>query len=122
LEKNYLRQRKENILSILYVQIVFISFIYLVQLLGLEDSREVVYGTLDAWVAFEQDFPLAPLRQALLALEKEEQWHRIVQVLYSKLLSTVFVFYAFLSIFRLMTYSGDKMDAKQRARKHNGNI
>lgn len=55
---------------------------YLVNtLLGLEDSREVVYGTLDAWVAFEQDFPLAPLRQALLALEKEEQWHRIVQVI-----------------------------------------
>jgi hypothetical protein len=52
------------------------------QLLGLEDSREVVYGTLDAWVAFEQDFPLPSLRQALSALEKEEQWHRIVQVLY----------------------------------------
>ncbi|PAN41089.1 hypothetical protein PAHAL_8G013500 [Panicum hallii] len=50
-------------------------------LLGLEDSREVVYGTLDAWVAFEQDFPLPSLRQALSALEKEEQWHRIVQVI-----------------------------------------
>ncbi|RCV36277.1 hypothetical protein SETIT_7G305800v2 [Setaria italica] len=50
-------------------------------LLGLEDSREVVYGTLDAWVAFEQDFPLASLKQALSALEKEQQWHRIVQVI-----------------------------------------
>ncbi|OEL21838.1 Pentatricopeptide repeat-containing protein [Dichanthelium oligosanthes] len=50
-------------------------------LLGLEDSREVVYGTLDVWVAFEQDFPLASLKQALSALEKEEQWHRIVQVI-----------------------------------------
>lgn len=53
------------------------------QLLSLEDSREAVYGTLDAWVAFEQDFPLASLKQALSVLEKEEQWHRIVQVLYS---------------------------------------
>ncbi|CAO2143108.1 unnamed protein product [Urochloa humidicola] len=50
-------------------------------LLGLGDSREDVYGTLDAWVAFEQEFPLASLKQALSALEKEEQWHRIVQVI-----------------------------------------
>ncbi|GJN28435.1 hypothetical protein PR202_gb16558 [Eleusine coracana subsp. coracana] len=50
-------------------------------LLNLEDSKEVVYSTLDAWVAFEQDFPLASLKQALTALEKEEQWHRIVQVI-----------------------------------------
>ncbi|XP_062204624.1 pentatricopeptide repeat-containing protein At4g18975, chloroplastic-like [Phragmites australis] len=50
-------------------------------LLDLEDSREAVYSTLDAWIAFEQDFPLASLKQALLALEKEEQWHRIVQVI-----------------------------------------
>lgn len=50
-------------------------------LFSLEDSRESVYGTLDAWVAFEQDFPVASLKQALSALEKEEQWHRIVQVI-----------------------------------------
>ncbi|AQK38877.1 hypothetical protein ZEAMMB73_Zm00001d023300 [Zea mays] len=52
-----------------------------IELLSLEDSREAVYGTLDAWVAFEQDFPLASLKQALSVLEKEEQWHRIVQVI-----------------------------------------
>ncbi|XP_062197991.1 pentatricopeptide repeat-containing protein At4g18975, chloroplastic-like isoform X2 [Phragmites australis] len=51
------------------------------KLLDLEDSREAVYSTLDAWIAFEQDFPLASLKQALSALEKEEQWHRIVQVI-----------------------------------------
>nr|BAJ87082.1 predicted protein [Hordeum vulgare subsp. vulgare] len=50
-------------------------------LLDLEDSKEAVYSTLDAWIAFEQDFPLASLKQAIVALEKEEQWHRIVQVL-----------------------------------------
>ncbi|KAM0864841.1 hypothetical protein ACQ4PT_043668 [Festuca glaucescens] len=50
-------------------------------LLDLEDSKEAVYSTLDAWIAFEQDFPLASLKQAIVALEKEEQWHRIVQVI-----------------------------------------
>ncbi|KAG8050752.1 hypothetical protein GUJ93_ZPchr0009g1123 [Zizania palustris] len=47
----------------------------------LDDSKEAVYNTLDAWVAFEQDFPVALIKQALQALEKEEQWHRIVQVI-----------------------------------------
>lgn len=50
-------------------------------LLDLEDSKEAVYSTLDAWVAFEQEFPLASIKQAIEALEKEEQWHRIVQVI-----------------------------------------
>ncbi|XP_062203355.1 pentatricopeptide repeat-containing protein At4g18975, chloroplastic-like isoform X2 [Phragmites australis] len=53
----------------------------LAKLLDLQDSKEVVYNTLDAWVAFEEDFPLASLKKALTALEKEEQWHRIVQVI-----------------------------------------
>ncbi|XP_015697767.1 pentatricopeptide repeat-containing protein At4g18975, chloroplastic isoform X1 [Oryza brachyantha] len=50
-------------------------------LLDLEDSKEVVYSTLNAWVAFEQEFPLVSIKQALVVLEKEEQWHRIVQVI-----------------------------------------
>lgn len=50
------------------------------QLLELKDSKEDVYGTLDAWVAWEQNFPIASLKNALLALEKEQQWHRVVQV------------------------------------------
>ncbi|KAF0918551.1 hypothetical protein E2562_025154 [Oryza meyeriana var. granulata] len=50
-------------------------------LLDLKDSKGVVYSTLDAWVAFEQEFPLVSIKQALVALEKEKQWHRIVQVI-----------------------------------------
>ena len=50
------------------------------QLLDLKDSKEAVYGTLDAWVAWEHNFPLVSLKRALLVLQKEEQWHRIVQV------------------------------------------
>ncbi|XVF14873.1 hypothetical protein REPUB_Repub09cG0098400 [Reevesia pubescens] len=50
-------------------------------LLDLKDSKEAVYGTLDAWVAWEQNFPIAPLKNVILALEKEHQWHRVVQVI-----------------------------------------
>ncbi|KAG0468024.1 hypothetical protein HPP92_017352 [Vanilla planifolia] len=50
-------------------------------LLDLKDSKEVVYGTLDAWVAWEQNFPLALIKRALIVLEKKEEWHRIVQVI-----------------------------------------
>ncbi|OAY64138.1 Pentatricopeptide repeat-containing protein [Ananas comosus] len=50
------------------------------ELLDLKDSKEAVYGTLDAWVAWEQTFPLSSLKKALLVLEKEEQWHKVVQV------------------------------------------
>ena len=50
------------------------------QLLDLKDTKEAVYGALDAWVAWEQNFPIASLKRAMLALEKEQQWHRIVQV------------------------------------------
>ncbi|XP_038710978.1 pentatricopeptide repeat-containing protein At4g18975, chloroplastic isoform X2 [Tripterygium wilfordii] len=50
-------------------------------LLDLKDSKESVYGALDAWVAWEKNFPIASLKKALLALEKEQQWHRVVQVI-----------------------------------------
>ncbi|KAL5551163.1 hypothetical protein UlMin_001339 [Ulmus minor] len=50
-------------------------------LLDLKDSKEAVYGALDAWVAWEQNFPIATLKMALFALEKEEEWHRVVQVI-----------------------------------------
>ncbi|RRT43427.1 hypothetical protein B296_00006376 [Ensete ventricosum] len=50
-------------------------------LLDLKDSKEAVYGTLDAWLAWEHSFPLVSLKKALLVLEKEEQWHRVVQVI-----------------------------------------
>ncbi|KAK8488398.1 hypothetical protein V6N13_123853 [Hibiscus sabdariffa] len=50
-------------------------------LLDLKDSKEAVYGTLDAWVAWEQNFPIGPLKNVILALEKDHQWHRVVQVI-----------------------------------------
>ncbi|KAG2672403.1 hypothetical protein I3760_13G039000 [Carya illinoinensis] len=50
-------------------------------LLDIKDSKEAVYGALDAWVAWEQNFPIVSIKRALLALEKEQQWHRVVQVI-----------------------------------------
>ncbi|KAK9699475.1 hypothetical protein RND81_08G175900 [Saponaria officinalis] len=50
-------------------------------LLDLEDSKDAIYGALDAWVAWEQNFPIAALKHVLLTLEKEQQWHRVVQVI-----------------------------------------
>ncbi|KAJ9177851.1 hypothetical protein P3X46_013015 [Hevea brasiliensis] len=50
-------------------------------LLDLKDSKEAVYGALDAWVAWERNFPIGSLKMVLLTLEKEQQWHRVVQVI-----------------------------------------
>ncbi|XP_042026316.1 pentatricopeptide repeat-containing protein At4g18975, chloroplastic-like [Salvia splendens] len=50
-------------------------------LMDLPDSKEAVYSALDAWVAWERDFPIGALKNVLLALEKEQQWHRVVQVI-----------------------------------------
>ncbi|KAL4178464.1 hypothetical protein AMTRI_Chr13g115190 [Amborella trichopoda] len=42
--------------------------------------HKTVYGALDAWVAWENKFPIVSLMRALAILEKEQQWHRIIQV------------------------------------------
>ncbi|XP_062074062.1 pentatricopeptide repeat-containing protein At4g21190 isoform X2 [Humulus lupulus] len=45
------------------------------------DNKESVYGALDAWVAWEESFPIASLKNVIIALEKEEEWHKVVQVI-----------------------------------------
>lgn len=50
-------------------------------LLDLKDSKEAVYGALDAWVAWENNFPVASLRKAITDMEKQQQWHRAIQVI-----------------------------------------
>ncbi|XP_065874953.1 pentatricopeptide repeat-containing protein At4g18975, chloroplastic isoform X2 [Euphorbia lathyris] len=47
----------------------------------LKDSKEAVYGALDAWVAWEHNFPIASLKRVLITLEKEQQWHKVIQVI-----------------------------------------
>ncbi|KAK6121548.1 hypothetical protein DH2020_044709 [Rehmannia glutinosa] len=50
-------------------------------LMDIQGNKEAVYSTLDAWVAWERNFPIGALKNVLLALEKEKQWHRIIQVI-----------------------------------------
>ncbi|CAH2038927.1 unnamed protein product [Thlaspi arvense] len=50
-------------------------------LLDIEDDKEAVYGALDAWVAWERNFPIASLKRVIAILEKEHQGHRMVQVI-----------------------------------------
>ncbi|KAL2929006.1 hypothetical protein RDABS01_034417 [Bienertia sinuspersici] len=67
-------------LYILWKMRTVADFLWL-QLFDLEDSKDAIYGALDAWVAWEQNFPIAALKNVLLALEKDQQWHRVVQVI-----------------------------------------
>lgn len=50
------------------------------QLLDMENNKEAVYGALDAWVAWERNFPIASLKRVIAILEKEHQWHQMIQV------------------------------------------
>ncbi|KAI7742739.1 hypothetical protein M8C21_031121 [Ambrosia artemisiifolia] len=50
-------------------------------LIDLDDSKESVYGALDAWVAEEQEFPVGRVKTALITLERKQQWHKVVQVI-----------------------------------------
>ncbi|KAL8515669.1 hypothetical protein ACS0TY_014375 [Phlomoides rotata] len=50
-------------------------------LMDLQDNKEAIYNTLDAWVAWERNFPIASLKNVLLALERDQQWHRVIQVI-----------------------------------------
>lgn len=47
----------------------------------LNDSKEGVYGALDAWVVWEQKFPIESIKIVIKKLETDHQWHRVVQVI-----------------------------------------
>ncbi|XP_039006463.1 pentatricopeptide repeat-containing protein At4g18975, chloroplastic-like [Hibiscus syriacus] len=46
----------------------------------LPDEKEIVYGALDKWVAWEIEFPLIAAAKALRILRKRSQWLRVIQV------------------------------------------
>ncbi|KAL2227497.1 UNVERIFIED_CONTAM: Pentatricopeptide repeat-containing protein, chloroplastic [Sesamum indicum] len=46
----------------------------------LPNEKEVVYGALDKWIAWETEFPLIAAAKALRILRKGSQWKRIIQV------------------------------------------
>ncbi|KAJ6735343.1 hypothetical protein OIU79_002414 [Salix purpurea] len=48
---------------------------------GLSNVKEEVYGALDSFVAWELEFPLIAVKKALRALEEQQEWKRIIQVI-----------------------------------------
>lgn len=57
------------------------------QIKGLSNVKEEVYGALDSFIAWELEFPLITVKKALKSLENEKEWKRIIQVI-----STFFYF------------------------------
>ncbi|KAJ8450009.1 hypothetical protein Cgig2_029371 [Carnegiea gigantea] len=47
---------------------------------GLPNEKEAVYRALDAWTAWELEFPLIAAAKALSILRKRSQWLRVIQV------------------------------------------
>ncbi|XP_021765008.1 pentatricopeptide repeat-containing protein At4g21190-like [Chenopodium quinoa] len=47
---------------------------------GLSNVKEEVYGALDAFIAWDLEFPLITVKKALKTLEYEKEWKRIIQV------------------------------------------
>ncbi|KAH9622459.1 hypothetical protein KSS87_016891 [Heliosperma pusillum] len=47
---------------------------------GLSNVKEEVYGALDAFIAWELEFPLITVKKALKTLENEKEWKRVIQV------------------------------------------
>ncbi|GMH05187.1 hypothetical protein Nepgr_007027 [Nepenthes gracilis] len=53
----------------------------LVQIVSeLPNEKEVVYGALDKWTAWELEFPLIAAAKALIIFKKRSQWVRVIQV------------------------------------------
>ncbi|MBA0734251.1 hypothetical protein Gogos_018186, partial [Gossypium gossypioides] len=45
----------------------------------LPKEKEIVYGALDKWVAWETEFPLIAAAKALRIFKKKSQWLRVIQ-------------------------------------------
>ncbi|XP_068644408.1 pentatricopeptide repeat-containing protein At4g18975, chloroplastic [Aristolochia californica] len=53
----------------------------LVQIVSkLPNERELIYGALDKWAAFETEFPLIAAAKALSILRRRKEWLRLIQV------------------------------------------
>ena len=50
------------------------------QVKGLSNVKEEVYGALDSFIAWELEFPLITVKKALKTLEDQKEWKRIIQV------------------------------------------
>ena len=46
----------------------------------LPSAKEEIYGALDAFVAWELEFPIIAMKKALQLMAEAEQWKRVIQV------------------------------------------
>ena len=97
------------------------------QIKGLSNVKEEVYGALDSFIAWELEFPLITVKKALKTLEDQKEWKRIIQVLW--ILGAFFPFRVSLDMISeflidQIVYGdlGDKVDVKQRSRENNGEL
>ena len=51
------------------------------QVKDLSNVKEEVYGALDAFIAWELEFPLVTVKKALNILKDGKEWKRVIQVL-----------------------------------------
>ncbi|KAH6793051.1 Pentatricopeptide repeat superfamily protein [Perilla frutescens var. hirtella] len=50
------------------------------QICGLPNEKEAVYGALDEWIAWETEFPLIAAAKSLRILRSRNQWKRFIHV------------------------------------------
>ena len=50
--------------------------------MSLSNVKEEIYSALDEWVAFEVEFPIIAVGKALKTLKHQQQWQRIIQVIF----------------------------------------
>lgn len=43
--------------------------------------KEEVYGALDAFIAWDLEFPLITVKKAIKSLEEQKEWKRVIQVI-----------------------------------------
>lgn len=68
-----------------------------VQIKGLSNVKEEVYGALDSFIAWELEFPLVIVKKALVILEDEKEWKKIIQVcLLSKKSCFILLFFSWM--------------------------
>jgi len=46
----------------------------------LPSAKEDIYGALDAFIAWELEFPIIAIKKALLFMSEDQQWKRVIQV------------------------------------------
>lgn len=46
----------------------------------LPSAKEEIYGVLDAFIAWELEFPIIAIKKALLFMAEDQQWKRVIQV------------------------------------------